>query len=99
MIIGSTHSVVSPGIVGRLEYINRGGVELKVGGNLWTPWVENTVAVYNNGRSNGLNTELTLPFSHSLILDMNAAVDWRLLLRMHLRLILLKEQISQVVLD
>ena len=77
VIIGSTHSVVSPGLVGRLEYINRGGVELKVGGNLWTPWVENTVAVYNNGRSNGLNTELTLPFSHSLRLDMNAAVDWR----------------------
>ncbi len=77
VIIGSTHSVVSPGLVGRFEYINRGGIELKVGGNLWTPWAENAIAVYNNGRSNGINTELTLPFSHSLILDMNASVDWR----------------------
>ena len=75
--LGGTHSVVSPGIRMRLDYAGRGGVSISLAGSLWVPWDENTLAVYNDGRSSGLNFNLSLPFSRRFRLELNGGVDWR----------------------
>ncbi len=77
LVVSSSNSVVSPGLRARLEYVNRGGIELKLSGMLWDTWAENTIGVYNNGRQNGLLAEATLPLTYKLRLDLNTGVDFR----------------------
>ncbi len=72
LMLGSTNSVVSPGINGRISYQNRGGIGISLSGSLWVPWDENTYAVYNNGRSSGVMLNVSLPLSQRLQLDFNA---------------------------
>ncbi len=70
-ILGSTNTVISPGINGRISYQNRGGIGISLTGSLWVPWDENTYAVYNNGRSIGAMLNVSLPLSHRLQLDLS----------------------------
>ncbi len=77
VVLGSTHSVVTAGLRGRVNYVNRSGVELKIFGNLWTPWADNTIGAHNNGRSSGLRAEAVLPLSSRFSLNLYSGVDWR----------------------
>ena len=75
--LGGTHSVLSPGMRLRLDYANRSGVNISLAGSLWVPWDDNTLAVYNDGRSSGLQLNVSLPLSSRFRLDLNGGVDWR----------------------